>query len=110
MRLIQLQANAFSSGWGNTIFQTANEMAANSVVRKKVEEIQAQAKAEREWWDEKRANIKTEFLKELDGGSETKKSSLIPERPGSEDDAVLVEAGKSEPSGKGSTKKKKGKR
>jgi hypothetical protein len=41
-------------------------MAANSVVRRKVEEVQAQAKAEREWWDEKRATIKTEFLKELE--------------------------------------------
>jgi translocation protein SEC66 len=85
-------------------------MAANSVVRRKVEEVQAQAKAEREWWDEKRATIKTEFLKELDGGLETKKSALASDRPGSEDDAVLVEAGRPESSGRGTTKKKKGKK
>ncbi|KAI9891032.1 MAG: translocation protein S66 [Vezdaea aestivalis] len=104
LRDVVSEANAFSPDWGNTIFQTANEMAANAMLRTKVEEIQAQAKSEREWWDVKRTNIQTEFMKELNGPSDRPKSSG--ERPGSEDDTVVLD-----PAGvKTSTKKKKGKK
>ncbi|KAI9828706.1 MAG: translocation protein S66 [Thelocarpon impressellum] len=109
------EANAFVPGWGQTIFQSANEMAANSQLRKRAEEIQAQAEAEKAWWNERRAGIRTEFMKEL-GEEELphKKPTASGER-GSDEDAVLVEAvaaGSTPAGGKGgaAAKKRKGKK
>ena len=65
------QANALAPNWGQTIFQSANEMANNALVRQRYEEIQAQAKVDREWWDRKRATTRAEFMKELDTASVT---------------------------------------
>lgn len=57
-----------------------------------MDEIQGQAKVEREWWEKKRATIQSEFMKELDETAST------PAKPstgkiGSDDDAILVEGG-----------------
>jgi translocation protein SEC66 len=71
-----------------------------------LEEILATTQTEKEWWENRKAAIQSEFLKELDeekkaaGDSSTVKSI--------DDDAVLVEGGgPADKSGKG--KKKKGK-
>ena len=61
-----VQANALSPNWGQSIFQSANEIAANSLLRKRLDEIQAQTQAEKEWWEKRRESIQGEFMKELD--------------------------------------------
>jgi translocation protein SEC66 len=125
------EANALAPGWGHSIFQSANEMANNYTVRKRYEEVQAHAKSEREWWDRKRAATQAEFMKELDEGSAaiSSKASAVtmPARGvspapvtlaagaerGSDEDAVLVDAGGPTTPGLGggkSGKKKKGKK
>lgn len=70
------------------------------MLRKRLDEIQAQAATEKEWWEKRRAGIQSDFMKELD---DTEK------KPTSDDDAVLVDA--STPSGTpAGGKKKKGKK
>ena len=96
-KLTPFQANALSPKWGQTIFQSANEIAANTQLRKRLDEIEAQEATEKEWWEKKRATIKSEFMKELDEApttpakSSTAKSSTA--KGGSDDDAILVEGG-----------------
>ncbi|KAI9806800.1 MAG: translocation protein S66 [Piccolia ochrophora] len=106
------EANAFAPNWGQTIFQTANEMAANSILRQRTEEIQAQVDLEKEWWEQRRANIQSNFMKELDApdGSSKPRASNPAEKAGSDEDGVFVEGGGPAVAGKGSTKKRKGKR
>lgn len=119
------KANAFSPNWGQTIFQSANEMANNAVARKRMEELQSQVAAEKEWWEKRKATIQLNFMKELDEESGKKatpavvasptaslpvtSTAPIPGKTGSDDDAVLVEAGGKEDKqgGSGSGKKKK---
>jgi len=111
LRDVVNEANAFSPGWGQTIFQSANEIANNQVIRTRMTELQAQKDAEREWWDIRKAKIQSEFMKELDEGSPT----ATPAKPGvsrtSDDDTVLVEGGGpvDKAAGGASKKKKKGK-
>jgi translocation protein SEC66 len=104
------KANAFSPNWGQTIFQSANEIAANQAIRKRMDELQGTQKAEREWWDQRKASIQSDFMKELDEepASTTAKSALAGSRT-SDDDAVLVEAGGPVDKQSGGGKKKKGK-
>ena len=119
------EANALAPNWGATIFQSANEMAANSMIRKKMDEVQVQAKADREWWDRKRKETQEEFMRELDEGSTVTKgdkTSTVPaalgnlvSRPStagtSDEDSVLVESGGPTTGGvKGPSKKKKAKK
>ena len=100
-------------------------MASNAIIRQRIDEIQAQAKVDREWWDKKRANIQSEFMKELDGGAPASRSTSTSrpatsggEKIGSDEDTVLVEGGgptsPAPPTAtggtKGSSKKKKGKK
>ncbi|KAI1906543.1 Translocation protein S66 [Ophidiomyces ophidiicola] len=104
------EANAFVPGWGQTIFQSANEMALNTMFRQRVEDIQMTAKQEREWWDRKKASIQEGFMKELEqegqprlpapatgdkektpAGSTT--GSVAGDKLISDDDTVLVESG-----------------
>ena len=66
------QANALAPNWGQTIFQSANEIAANTLLRTKIDEIQAQTVSEKEWWEKRRASVQTEFMKELDATPATK--------------------------------------
>ncbi|KAF1839970.1 translocation protein-like protein sec66, partial [Cucurbitaria berberidis CBS 394.84] len=83
LRDVVQEANAFAPNWGQTIFQSASEMAQNTHIRERHGEIMSKASAEKEWWQKRKADIQTDFMKELD--EEKIKSS--------EDDAVLVEAG-----------------
>ncbi|KAI1661385.1 Sec62/63 complex, subunit Sec66 [Daldinia decipiens] len=100
LRDVVTEANALSPGWGQTIFQSANEIAANTMLRKRLEEIESRAEADKKWWEKRRETIQKDFMKELDEDSSTKGSVK-----GSDDDAVLVDSGS--PS---ASKKKKGKK
>ncbi|KAI9720371.1 MAG: hypothetical protein M1812_002877 [Candelaria pacifica] len=100
------EANAYAPNWGQTIFQSANEMAANSALRNRIEEIQGRTTSERQWWEKKRANIQSDFMKEL--GEEAISKPATPGERGSDEDAVMVEGGG--PASKASSKKKKGKK
>jgi len=118
LRDVVTEANAFSPNWGATIFQTANEMAANSILRTRIDDIQARAKTEIDWWERKRAAIQQDFMKELTEGAvdngtsigaalTTRKSST----GGSDEDTVLVESGgPAATAAKGTIKKRKGKK
>lgn len=78
-------------------------MAANMMFRQKLDDIQAQTEAEVEWWTKRRASIQDEFMKELETGTPAKTS-----KPGSDEDAVIVEAEGTATTG--SIRKKKGKK
>ncbi|KAH7123596.1 translocation protein-like protein sec66 [Dendryphion nanum] len=107
LRDIVSEANAFVPNWGQIIFQSASEMAQNTHIRERLTEILATAPAEKEWWDNRKATIQSEFMKELDEEKKGVLSSAASETS-SVNDAVLVEAGgPAEKSGKG---KKKGKK
>ncbi|CAI7574837.1 hypothetical protein PCG10_001149 [Penicillium crustosum] len=105
------EANAYVPGWGQTIFQSANEMMNNDIYRKRMDDQQKKLEEERQWWSKKKTSIQEGFMKELNEGSaasteEAKTTSTTTksvEAPpttstagtsvqGSDDDAVLVEA------------------
>lgn len=105
------QANAYVPGWGQTIFQSANEMMNNDMYRKRMNDQQTRLEEERQWWNKKKMSIQEAFMKELNEGSvastheakttETtaqslEAASITPAAgssvQGSDDDAVLVDA------------------
>jgi len=116
LRDVVNEANAFNPTWGQTIFQSANEIANNALIRTRMSDLQSQKAAEKEWWEKKKASIESEFMKELDGDKNAVKSAATksPEVKApaeksltmaesysamnarnrtSDDDAVLVESG-----------------
>ena len=115
MTVCDIQANALQAGWGQTIFQSANEMVNNALIRDKVSAIQSKAASEREWWDKERASIQSQFMKELDEETAAAEAGAAKggegnNRVGSDEDAVLVEGGgPGSAAGKGA-KKRKGKK
>ncbi|KAF3034740.1 translocation protein S66 [Didymella keratinophila] len=115
LRDVVQEANAFAPNWGQTIFQSASEMAQNNHIRERLDEILAKAPQESQWWNSRRAEIQGSFMKELDEekirsreGSVAGTGSVVGTPAASVagsvmgDDAVMVES----PSGK----KKKGKK
>jgi len=82
LRDVVEEANAFAPNWGQTIFQSASEMAQNTHIRERLGEIMSKSETEKKWWESRKAMIQSDFMKELD--EEKTKSS--------EDDAVLVES------------------
>lgn len=101
------KANAFAKDWGQTIFQSANEINQNNILKQRVAEIQEQLESEKEWWENKKAGIQSDFMKEIE--TDGKPVDAPQKKTGSDDDAVLVEAGgPGEVLGTG--KKKKGKK
>ena len=117
------QANAYTPGWGQVIFQSANEMFLNNMARTDIKALQATVTEEKEWWDRKRASIQEGFMKELEqeksGTTESSKtkggSTGDNTQPGSDEDTVLVDVASSTGSAAGSVsgggkKKKKGKK
>ena len=97
------------------IFQSANEMVNNTLLREKINDIQAKGKEDREWWDKERASIQSRFMKELNedvGAAEVVKAAGN-DKGGSDEDAVLVEGGGPASSGSAAGKggkKRKGKK
>ncbi|KAE8350774.1 translocation protein [Aspergillus coremiiformis] len=139
VRDVVSEANAYVPGWGQTIFQSANEMLNNTLFRERIAEQQAKLAEERQWWEKRRTSIKEDFMKELDAESssptapsqktdpapvstptttnnstpaiKTPDSSGAPSSvTGSDDDAVLVEAVQPGSPATPSKKKKKGKK
>ncbi|KAH7364577.1 Pre protein translocase subunit Sec66-domain-containing protein [Rhexocercosporidium sp. MPI-PUGE-AT-0058] len=108
LRDVVMEANGLSPNWGQTIFQSANEIAANTLFRTRLNEIQAQAESEKQWWEKRRASIQAEFMKELDSPS-SNGTKTTTSKAGSDEDAILVEGGGPAVSDKGSIRKKKGK-
>lgn len=59
-----MEANAYKEGYGQIIFNTANEMFAHDKLRERAAQVEEQAEAERKWWDAKRARSEKELLGE----------------------------------------------
>lgn len=87
-------------------------MAQNAHIRERLTEIQSTTQSEKEWWEKRKADIQSSFMKELDDEKKPMSTENIPSvrqnKNGSDDDAVLVEAG-GPASAPGKGKKKKGK-
>ena len=71
LRDVVMEANALAQNWGQVIFQSANEIAANTKLRNKLEEVQAQADTEKTWGKAKKRMIKKDLL----GPEEASKAS-----------------------------------
>jgi len=99
------EANAFAENWGSIIFQSANEIVQNELVRKRIGNLQSQVDSEKSWWEKRRAAIQDGFMKELDD-EKAAKSVKAPTRV-SDDEAVLVESGGPAVAQQGQGKKKK---
>ncbi|KAI9640814.1 Translocation protein S66 [Ciborinia camelliae] len=115
VRDVVMEANALTPNWGQTIFQSANEIAANTVFRKTLDDVQAKTESEKEWWENRRASIQAEFMKELNEEAEAKSSKVTsPTKPTSvvsDEDAILVQGGGPAASEPGSpSRKRKGKK
>lgn len=85
MLTVVVKANAYAPNWGQTIFQSANEMMNNNIIRQRIETHQSKLAEEREWWDRKKASIQEGFMKELgaEGSSATTTTKTEPPRPSS---------------------------
>jgi len=66
LRDVVMEANAYKEGWGQIIFQTANEMVNHDRIRERAETVAVEATAERKWWDEKRERATRELLGDSD--------------------------------------------
>ncbi|KAI1779956.1 Sec62/63 complex, subunit Sec66 [Hypoxylon cercidicola] len=106
LRDVVTEANALAPGWGQTIFQSANEIAANTMLRTRLEEIEGRAAADKEWWEKRREAIQKDFMKELEEDSSTKDST----KGASDDEGVLVDSATPASTPSGGSKKKKGKK
>jgi translocation protein SEC66 len=89
------QANAFAPNWGQVIFQSANEINQNILLKQRIAEMQADLAADKTWWENKRAGIQSQFMAELEGDEQDAAAAILPptNTKTSDDDAVLVEAG-----------------
>ncbi|KAK0730681.1 Sec62/63 complex, subunit Sec66 [Lasiosphaeris hirsuta] len=105
LRDVVMEANALAPNWGQIIFQSANEIAANTVLRERLDEIQAQTEQEKQWWEKRRTSIQADFMKELEDESEKSQAKV-----GSEDEPVLVDTNTPSATPSGVSKKKKGKK
>ncbi|KAK3934487.1 putative translocation protein sec66 protein [Diplogelasinospora grovesii] len=114
LRDVVMEANALAPNWGQIIFQSANEIAANTNLREKLDEIQAQAEHEKEWWEKRKAGIKEDFMKELDADEkkqqeqqQTANKPSASASVASEDEPVLVDTNTPSATPSGSSKKNK---
>ncbi|KAK5112475.1 hypothetical protein LTR62_004232 [Meristemomyces frigidus] len=115
------EANAFAPNWGQVIFQSANEMNQNLLIKDRMKELQDKLESEKAWWEKKKAGIQSNFLKEHGVEDDVKSEDTaaatvakpVEKRPGSSDEeGILVDVDvptQSQGAG-GSTKKKKGKK
>lgn len=101
---VVMEANRLHPNWGKTIFQSANEIASNTVTRNCLEDIQRKVSFEKKWWENRREHIQAEFMKELDTKTSNQSRAT---KVGIEDDAVLVEATMSD---KGTVRSRKSKK
>ncbi|KAI0394809.1 Sec62/63 complex, subunit Sec66 [Xylariaceae sp. FL0594] len=114
------EANALVPGWGQTIFQTANEITANTVLRNRLKEIEARAEEERKAYPTTPAKPKEVEQKDSAATSTTSEITKEDSTKGSvkavsDDEGVHVELTNTSspaaaPATGGSKKKKKGKK
>ncbi|KAK5134395.1 hypothetical protein LTR08_006575 [Meristemomyces frigidus] len=113
------EANAFAENWGQTIFQSANEINQNLIIKQRTAEIQAQLESEKAWWERKRAGMQSDLMKDLEANensdnaeSEPAAEPLAKKKKGgsSDEDAVLVDADGPAQAQGGSVRKRKGKK
>ena len=98
-----------SPGWGQVIFQSANEMNQSLLLKQRIAELQSQTESEKTWWEKKKSGIQSDFMKELEEEDSKPAGAVhVQKKTNSDDDAVLVEAGGPEQAQGG--KKKKGKK
>ncbi|KAM0245131.1 hypothetical protein ACHAP5_005671 [Fusarium lateritium] len=96
LRDVVTEANALAPNWGQSIFQSAHEMTANAAMRGSIEEILVQAESEKQWWEKRRGQISTDFMKELDGSEQsssantTSEDGVMVDTPGNGQQAVNV--------------------
>ncbi|KAK1830072.1 putative translocation protein sec66 protein [Podospora conica] len=120
LRDVVMEANALAPNWGQIIFQSANEIAANTTLRERLLEIQDTIDGEKEWWEKRRGPVnKGESAKAAaaaaavaDDESEQAKSTSVTSVPSvaSEDEPVMVETHETTPAATPAGKKKKGKK
>lgn len=79
LRDVVTEANAMVPNWGPTIFQSAHEISGNTKLRERLAEIEAQADAEKAWWEKRRGQISSEFMKELE--QEEKDDAVLVDTP-----------------------------
>ncbi|KAI5365872.1 Putative translocation protein Sec66 [Septoria linicola] len=95
------EANAFAPDWGQIIFQSANEINQNRLLKERIAELQATTQAEKDWWEKRRTGIQANFMKELDEdeaaeaqAAEAAVAKAQAQQGSSDEDApVIVEAG-----------------
>jgi translocation protein SEC66 len=92
---INPQANAFAPNWGQVIFQSANEINQNILLKARIVEMQAELDADKTWWENKRAGIQSQFMAELEGDEQDAAAAILPPtvKGNGDEDAVIVEAG-----------------
>jgi len=90
---VNFQANAFAPNWGQVIFQSANEINQNILLKARIAEMQADLDADKTWWENKRAGIQSQFMAELEGDEADAAAAILPPAKSSDEDAVIVEAG-----------------
>ncbi|KKA26734.1 hypothetical protein TD95_000876 [Thielaviopsis punctulata] len=64
LRDVVMEANALAPNWGQSIFQSANEIAAKQAFTSKLSEVESQVEADKEWWEKRKAAIREELLQE----------------------------------------------
>lgn len=60
-------------------------MAANVAIRTQIDDLLSQTESEKKWWEKRRSQIQSDFMKEIDSPEQS------PSKAASEDDAVLVD-------------------
>ncbi|CAM1507193.1 Fc.00g068340.m01.CDS01 [Cosmosporella sp. VM-42] len=101
LRDVVAEANGLAPGWGQSIFQAAQEININAAIRENLDAVLSQANSEREWWEKRRGQIKDDFMKELDADA-TKETAPA---KASDDDAVIVDTPTKSAGGKKKGKK-----
>ncbi|KAI1813292.1 Sec62/63 complex, subunit Sec66 [Poronia punctata] len=112
------EANALVPGWGATIFQSANEITANTVLRTRLKEIETRAEEEQKAYPRQAKapeSEKAESVISKEDAAESKDSSVKGSVKGSvkaisDDEGVHVELTSPSATPGGSKKKKKGKK
>lgn len=64
LRDVVKEANALQPGWGQIIFQTANEINQNDILRKQLSVIEEEKRVDVEWWEKRRGEVEAELLSE----------------------------------------------
>lgn len=111
LRDVVMEANALGNNWGQFIFQSANEIHNNMLLRERMNEIQATVSSEKAWWDSKRAALEKELLEESGSTALTGDGAKTPAKSvTSEEDAVVVGTPVGAVASTPASKKKKGKK